>query len=474
MAYSRRARVVDERGTPPGRCPEAAPGSQRILHPLGSQTPRMLASGASAQKARGVRLRMKTVGIVGAGPAGLSAARMIEETGRARAVVFERADRVGGKSFSTPRFGVVHDLGTCYSTLAHGDTNRWMRELGIAQRPIGRQEIDGIPLPKFVSGGRTLAAVGEAARFTRAWRRQMRDFDTRMHETEVRAIAAAPISEWLERHRLPAIGRFMLRGLTNMGYGYLDVTPTVQALRWCTPTLLLSGSLSQIKAPAGGWQAFWEKLSQTLDVRLEQPVTGVMRSSAGVQVATPTGSHRFDALIIAAPLDELAIEQTAAERRVAESIRWDCYVTTLAGVTGWFQGDEVVAFKEALTPGAPRGALLSARPAGKRPKKRDGVRLYICGQYGGADTPDGLVEKLAAGLTARGAHLDHVAVQKVWKYNPVYDPDAIRGGLLETMTAMQGENRTWYTGAAFSFESVSNIVTHNRALCPRLVEQLGA
>ena len=54
---------------------------------------------------------MKTVGIVGAGPAGLSAARMLEETGRVRAIVFEQAERVGGKSFSTPRFGAVHDLG---------------------------------------------------------------------------------------------------------------------------------------------------------------------------------------------------------------------------------------------------------------------------------------------------------------------------------------------------------------------------
>lgn len=417
---------------------------------------------------------MKTVGIIGAGPAGLSSARMIEETGQARAVIFERADRVGGKSWSTPRFGVVHDLGTCYSTLAHGVTNRWMREMGIRQKSIGRQEIDDVPLPKFVSGGRSFSTLAEAARFSQAWRRQTRDFETRMHEPDVRAIAAAPVLEWLERHRLPAIGRFMLRGLTNMGYGYLDTTPTVQALRWCTPTLLASGSLSQIKAPAGGWQAFWEKLSQSLDVRLGQPVTGVARDGRSVQLTTPTGTHRVDALVIAAPLDELAFEQSAAERRVAEAVRWDTYVTTLAAVTGWFHGDEVVAFGEALTPGAERGALLSARPAGKRPKKRDGVRLYICGQYGGAHSSDGLVERLAADLRARGAHLDHVAVQKVWKYNPVYAADAIRDGLLEAMAAMQGESRTWYTGAAFSFESVSNIVTHNRALAPRIVEQLAA
>jgi len=41
------------------------------------------------------------------------------------------------------------------------------------------------------------------------------------------------------------------------------------------------------------------------------------------------------------------------------------------------------------------------------------------------------------------------------------------------MRDMQGQANTWYTGAAFSFESVSNIVTHNRALAPRIVDSLG-
>ena len=303
----------------------------------------------------------------------------------------------------------------------------------------------------------------------------MRDFDTRLENPAIRAIAAAPIQDWLEANRLPAIRRFMLRGLTNLGYGFIDTTSTVQALRWCTPTLLASGSLDQIKAPAGGWQSFWERLSQTLDVRLGQQVTDIRRDGRGVEIATSTGVHHLDALVIAAPLDELSAGLNDAERRVAAAVRWDCYVTSLAGVAGWYPGPEVVAFEQALVPGAKRGALLSARPTGKPPRKRDGVRMFVCGQYGGGGlTPAALVEMLGADLAARGVHLDHVAVQRIWKYNPVYAPDAIREGLLGAMRDMQGQQRTWYTGAAFSFESVSNIVTHNRALAPRIVDSLDA
>lgn len=417
---------------------------------------------------------MKSIAIIGAGPAGLSAARLLEETGRVRAVVFEKSERIGGKSFSTPRFGVVHDMGTCYSTLAHTLTNRWMRELGIRQKAIGRQEVDGVPLRKFISGGRTFATVGEAARFVQAWRRQMRDFETRADDPEVRAIAAAPVSDWLERNGLSAIRRFALRALTNMGYGFLDQTTTVQALRWCTPTLLLSGSLDQIKAPQGGWQAFWERMSQTLDVRFGQPVVAVARNARGVEVTTPTGAQKFDALLVAAPLDELPFDLTEAERDVRAAVSWDTYVTSLVGVRDWYPGEEVVAFQAALQPGAPKGVLLSARPAGRRPKVADGVRHFMTGQYGGGLDAAQLVDRLSADLSARGAKLDYVAVQRIWKYCPHYAPQAVRDGLLKRMEAMQGEARTWYAGSTFSFESVANIVAHNQALAPRIVGALEA
>jgi len=114
---------------------------------------------------RSLSNRPLTVGIVGAGPAGLSAARLLEETGRARAIVFEKEERVGGKSFSTPRYGSIHDIGTCYSTIAHAATNRWMRELRIPQRPIDRQMIDGVPVIRYILGDRPLTTASEALRF---------------------------------------------------------------------------------------------------------------------------------------------------------------------------------------------------------------------------------------------------------------------------------------------------------------------
>ncbi|TPW06707.1 MAG: hypothetical protein FD124_1592 [Alphaproteobacteria bacterium] len=421
---------------------------------------------------------MLTVGIVGAGPAGLSAARMLQETGRARAIIFEKQERVGGKSFSTPRYGDVHDIGTCYSTMAHAITNRWMRDLKIGQIPIARQMVDGAPVMQYIMGGRPFTTTREALQFMSAWKRQTRAFEETPGDQAVRATAAMPVGAWLDQQGLPSMRRYMQRGLTNMGYGYLDETPTIQALRWCTPSLLISGALKQVKAPENGWQSFWERFSQSLDVRLGQGVLGVRRGNDTIDISTPAGVTRVDALLIAAPLDELkdAMAFSATEERVLEAVTWGRLAATLASIAGWRRNDDIVIYEDALLPGASPGALLSSRVAGKPPPKKDrhGTRMFMCFQYGGALSSAELADRLRTEVCQRGGYLDHVAMQKIWNFAPRYDTRALEDGLVARMRDMQGDQRTWYTGATFSFEAVSNIVEFNKTLVPRMIDGLGA
>ena len=52
-----------------------------------------------------------SIAIIGAGPAGLSAAHLLNARGLARVTVFEAGERLGGKSFSAAHAGAVHELG---------------------------------------------------------------------------------------------------------------------------------------------------------------------------------------------------------------------------------------------------------------------------------------------------------------------------------------------------------------------------
>ena len=217
-------------------------------------------------------MNTSSLAIIGGGPAGLSAARMLTSHGLNRVTVFEASDRVGGKSMSAMHAGVVHEMGTCYSTLAHRTTNRWMRKLGVGQKRLGKQVIDGRPFINYVREEPGGDLLREGVRYLQLWRHRARALKERPNDPDLLQDIALPLDEWLDRHNFRCLRRFMLRAITTMGYGYLDEVAACQALRWCTPDLIWTGVLNQLRLPTQGWQTFWERLAQPMDVRLGEPV----------------------------------------------------------------------------------------------------------------------------------------------------------------------------------------------------------
>lgn len=419
------------------------------------------------------------VAIIGGGPAGLSAAKLLASARLANVTVFEGDGRLGGKSLTVAHAGATHEMGTCYSTFAHRLTNKWMRRMGIRQAPLGQQMVDGVPLMQFVKSGPGQPLAVEALRFFSLWRRHQEAARKLPGHAQVRDECAMTIGEWLDRHKLVRIRRFMLRALTNMGYGYLDEVTVLQALRWCTPDLILSGALGQVKMPLQGWQPFWEALASSLDVRLNDPVQGIERRNQGVVITSASGEHRFDHAVITIAPDEAAKIMRLSENEIAaaDAIEWGQYVTTLCEVDGWFENHEAEAYSATLEPGAERGQMMSARrlPRAKAKTAEPAAnKIYLSGQYGGHLSGAQLEQRLAKDIGARGAKLRNVILQKQWKYFPRYRPEAVRQGLVSRMSALQGHGGVWWSGAAFSHEAVSNIVSFNQTLVRRMTPALEA
>ncbi len=417
-----------------------------------------------------------SIGIVGGGPAGLSLAKLLDEQGFSRVAVFEASERVGGKSYSIRQGGAVHDMGTCYSTLSYQTTNRWMRRYGIRQRALGRQVMEGAPFMKFVNAEPGGSLVAEAGRYLKARRAFLSDRAPNPDGAEAHAAAAEPFADWLARNDLPRMRRFMLRAFTSIGYGPLEALPTVQALRWATPRLFLTGLLAQLKMPVEGWQKLWEQVADDLDVRRAEPVQHIERGPNGVVIHTPTGPNVFDYLVVTTPVDELAgmMELTADERAIAVGTTWNSYVTTLCRVTDWFRGHAVEAYAEPLGPTAEAGLLLSARRAQAGLHRTADADIYLTGQYGHGLTAEQLADRLHVEVERRGGRFEAVLCQKRWKYFPRYHLEALKDGLLTRMRNAQGANRTWYTGATFSYESVGNIVDFNLRLTSNMQTRLAA
>jgi hypothetical protein len=419
----------------------------------------------------------KKIAIAGGGPAGLSMAKLLIATGAADVTIFEAQDRLGGKSLTVSHAGATHEMGTCYSTLAHRLTNKWMRELGVRQAPLGEQMVDGVPLMQFVKSGPGQSLAIEGLRFVSLWRNHREAVRKLPDHQQVRDESAMLIGDWLERHKLVRIRRFMLRALTNMGYGFLDEVTVLQALRWCTPDLILSGALGQVKMPLDGWQPFWERLAAGMDVRLSEPVQGIERRNDGVVVYTPSGERAFDHVVVTMAPDEASkiMRLSAAEHAAADALDWGVYVTTLCEVDGWFTAHEAEAYSATLEPGAERGQLMSARRLPKAKAKTAlpaANKIYLSGQYGGRLTGAQLEQRLVADVAARGGAVKNVLLQKRWRYFPRYRPEAVRDGLVSRMAALQGQGGVWWTGSAFSHEAVSNIVSFNQTLARQMMPAL--
>lgn len=414
-------------------------------------------------------------GIIGGGPAGLSLARMLRESGLGESTVFEALPQVGGKSFTVYEGANVIEMGTCYATFSHRITNKWMRDYKMPMLPLREQRFDGADFMDYIKSGSGPILPLQVLRYRAKKARLEKALSQPKPPQWAIEDAARPIIEWLDKYNLGKIEHFMHRSTTNIAYGFVDWTPTVQALRWNDMDLIYSGLLKQLKMPKEGWAKFWRKVSAELDVRLNTRISQVERGAHDVTLVTEQGErHTFDYVICAIPVDDFSqmTPPSEDETYVNDAVIWNGYTTTLFAAENWFTDVHVEAYKEAVIPGADLGQLLSARHDGY--EKDLGGHLYLSGQLSGDYTGPELAELLRDNVAQKGATVTNVILQKMWKYFARYDPDAIRDGLLARLEAMQGQNRTFYTGATFSHEAVSHIVTYNAGLVERMKLDINA
>jgi hypothetical protein len=408
---------------------------------------------------------MMKLAIIGGGPAGLSLAKILENEAAVTATVFEAGERPGGKSLTIQPGRAPIEMGTCYLTASHRRVLRWMKDQGTPLRPLGEQLFDGADVIRYIRRGSGPSMPLQVISYLRERGALLRRLEWPSPPQSTLDEAAMPAREWLERRGLGKMVRLMQRAVTTLGYGYLERIPTVHALRWVDRELIVSGMLKQLKMPTTGWTDFWQELSRDFDLRLDARVDAISRNDTGVTIHHGGESEQFDAVACAMPVDEfmaLLDEPSELEREISEAIVWGRLAITLIAADGWFRDHPVEAWSDALVPQSRAGRLLSARYEGHDPEL--GGHLYITGQYGNGLEPDEAVEILRGELAAFGARITNVIMHRTWKYMATYAPHAIRSGLIAKMRAVQGRNLTFYTGAAFSHESVSNITDFNARL----------
>eukprot|EP01006_Ploeotia_vitrea_P037852 TRINITY_DN66181_c4_g1_i1.p2 TRINITY_DN66181_c4_g1~~TRINITY_DN66181_c4_g1_i1.p2 ORF type:complete len:661 (-),score=337.21 TRINITY_DN66181_c4_g1_i1:41-1867(-) len=471
------------------------------------------------------------IGIVGAGPAGLSMAEILRERGFADVTLLERTHRVGGKSVSIKYEGLVHEMGTCYVAAGYTFLIGWFRRHGIElyrlpQHTLLRKDNKTtISFKRFVLGknlGEFISAYMQTLKYFTLWMWQYHlPLSLGIRKQAFNDNMSMSFEAWLDRHNLPAVKRFCLRAITVMGYGPLYDVPALHGLRWCVPSLLISGAAYIILEPVQGWNSIWQAMAWTHDVRLETEILEIERRAnpppgeRAIKVTTrhrrryhlpspyiseegPTGEklcdeeckeerikeYQFDHIVITTPLDELEemMSMTDEEKAIRDAVKWRRFFSTVSHIEGWYNAPATYNIEDTLLHDVDDGHLVGLRrTADKTPttaaRSDTRKRVYVTYQYGTRHNRGELIKILHKDVErlskceGKNGHIVKVIKAHMWKYMPTCSFEAIKNGIQFDMMELQGKNRTWWTGATFSHEAVDNIVDYNQWLAQNMEEE---
>ncbi|EAT85674.1 hypothetical protein HBI56_142010 [Parastagonospora nodorum] len=191
----------------------------------------------------------KPVCIIGAGPAGLSAAGRLEQKG-VKAIIFDEQEEVGGKCQSWyDDKGIFHPLGAAFlSNASYTETLKVLSQTDVSLEPFAlagaRQMfrynftdafIDANPAPssQFFA---TVAA--EIPRYASLWNQRFAPISATNYKNGVPQELTVSGSEWFRMNNFTALPLLLVNPVALYGYGDINIVPALYILQYFTPDIL--------------------------------------------------------------------------------------------------------------------------------------------------------------------------------------------------------------------------------------------
>ncbi len=245
--------------------------------------------------------RGERVIVVGAGMAGLVAARLLHDSGFA-VTVLEARKRLGGRTWTNDALGAPLDLGGSWIHGVDGNPlTSWCEKLGVAlvESQGDRLLIDDRATAPTREGQRRRAIMGrmafKAAIEWASWRSKAM---ARVYGPRSISVKQA-VDPLLRASWLPEVDKLVVGTFVEMSEGVQGAPyDAISAEEWF-PT----EGLERNAQPRGGFRTLLEDAAQNMAIRFDAAVHRIVWSDAGVTAITATGERiEADRVLITVPL----------------------------------------------------------------------------------------------------------------------------------------------------------------------------
>jgi monoamine oxidase len=299
--------------------------------------------------------RIDTI-VIGAGVAGLTAARLLAGAGQ-QVIVLEARDRVGGRVTTDRRSGLVTDLGASW---IHGVTDSPVAaaaaafDMGIAEFTVGGYQVDSRPIAYYDPDGH-----------------RMTDAAARAFAADVHAVDAALVRIIAASEAEASYRDVTERAIVEQGWDagraqrvrdHLEHRAEEQYGAWIDDLAahgLDDDSIDgdEVVFP-DGYDVLPRRLAEGLDVRLEHVVSAVRWTDEGVTVETNRGVFTADSAVVTVPVgvlqsDDFTIEPPLPERQAGAlgSLAMNAFEKVFLRFESRFWDEDVYAVRQ----GGPEG-----------------------------------------------------------------------------------------------------------------------
>lgn len=398
------------------------------------------------------------IAIIGAGASGLTAALELKKKGYTNVVIFEKEDRVGGKTFSYEYKNEHFELGSMmFSRTDH--SARLAKNFGIPFEPF---ETDKFYYSKKTFLGpfaytrqryslpRILLALWRVKRIVAANHLDRPGLESASSEL------FQDFAAFSKANKIEPAARIFEPAITGLGYGFFNEIPALYVLKLMRSMLRYSLVWSLIRNGnmtcyfPGGWMALWEKVAALFDVRTGSTITSITRGDDRITITCNGRAEVFDKLLVTSPLNRLDqfLDLVPEEQALFARIRHYRTVSMLVQLSAplpktFFFADNTNA--------AHVGHVIGVE--GTFPHTKAGIVFQIVPEHMASQDYEAIMRQ---DLRDVGCEVENIIAQKEWEYFYHVDTNALQEGFYPKLIALQGERNTFYSGSIFNYETVAH------------------